>query len=60
MTTRYLRAEGGKVEKKLFAYDLEWPDGEQMNDICFFGREAQDRGLNHISLENSNEPHFNE
>jgi superfamily II DNA or RNA helicase len=52
MTTNYLRAEGGKVEKKLFAYDLQWPDGEQMTDICFFGREAQDRGLNHISLEN--------
>ena len=53
MTTAYLRAEGGRVDKKLFAYDLEWPDGERMEDICFFGREAQDRGLNHISLENS-------
>lgn len=53
MTTAYLRAEGCQVEKKLFAYDLEWPDGEQMHDICFFGREAQDRGLNHISLENA-------
>ena len=52
MATSYLRAEGGKVEKKLFAYDLTWPDGVQMNDICFFGREAQDKGLNHISLEN--------
>jgi len=52
MTTAYLRAEGGRVDKKLFAYDLEWPDGERMEDICFFGREAQDRGLNHISLEN--------
>ncbi|WP_222436134.1 DEAD/DEAH box helicase [Rubripirellula reticaptiva] len=52
MATSYLQAEGGKVEKKLFAYDLTWPDGEQMDDICFFGREAQDKGLNHISLEN--------
>ena len=52
MATSYLRAEGGKVDKKLFAYDLTWPDGEQMDDICFFGREAQDKGLNHISLEN--------
>ena len=52
MTTSYLRAEGGKVDKKLFAYDLQWPDGEQMTDICFFGREAHDRGLNHVSLEN--------
>ncbi|QDU47375.1 RNA polymerase-associated protein RapA [Symmachiella dynata] len=53
MTTSYLQAEGGRVEKKLFAYDLTWPDGEEMNDICFFGREAQDKGLNHVSLENS-------
>ncbi len=52
MTTCYLKAEGGKVEKNLFAYDLTWPDGEQMKDICFFGREAQDKGLNHISFEN--------
>jgi superfamily II DNA or RNA helicase len=52
MTTAYLRAEGCQVEKKLFAYDLEWPDGERMQDICFFGREAQDQGLSHISLEN--------
>ena len=53
MTTAYLRSEGCRVEKKLFAYDLEWPDGERMEDICFFGREAQDRGLNHVSLENA-------
>ncbi len=52
MTTCYLRAEGGRVDQKLFAYDLTWPDGEQMNDICFFGREAQEKGLNHISFEN--------
>jgi len=51
MTTAFLRAEGGKVTKSLFAYDLEWPDGERMDNICFFGREAQDRGLNHVSLE---------
>ncbi len=51
MTTCYLRAEGGAAEKKLFAYDLRWPDGERMDDVCFFGREAQEMGLNHISLE---------
>lgn len=51
MTTAYLRAEGGAAEKKLFGYDLRWPDGEHMADVCFFGREAQDKGLNHISLE---------
>lgn len=52
MTIHYLRSEGGKVERKLFAYDLQWPDGDRMTDVCFFGREAQDQGLNHVSLEN--------
>ena len=52
MTTAYLRAEGGRVEKKLFAYDLEWPDGERMENVSFIGRDARDRGLNHVSLEN--------
>lgn len=51
MTTAYLRSAGGKVEKNLFAYDLQWPDGERMEKVCFVGREAQERGLNHVSLE---------
>jgi len=51
MTTAYLRAEGGKVDKHLFAYDLQWPDGERMENVCFVGREAQDRDLHHVSLE---------
>lgn len=51
MTTAYLRAEGGKVEKDLFSYRLEWPDGSRMDSVTFHSREAQDRGLNHVSLE---------
>ena len=51
MTTAYLRSEGGKVRKGLFGYDLEWPDGSRMERVSFLGREAQDRGLAHVSLE---------
>lgn len=51
MTTAYLRAEGGKVEKDLFSYRLEWPDGSRMDAVTFHSRDAQDRGLNHVSLE---------
>lgn len=53
MTTSYLRASGGRVDENLFAFDLTWPDGHSMRDVCFVGREAQEKGLNHISLENT-------
>lgn len=53
MTTAHLRAEGGKVEKGLLGYNLlEWPDGHKIERACFVGREAQERGMNHVSLEN--------
>jgi hypothetical protein len=53
MTTMYLRCEGGKVERNLFGYDLEWPDGSRMQQVSFHSRDAQDRGLQHVSLEDS-------
>ena len=51
MTTAYLRGEGGKVQRNLFGYSLEWPDGSRMERVTFHSREAQDRGLQHVSLE---------
>ena len=51
MTTAYLGCEGGKVQRNLFGYNLEWPDGSRMERVSFHSREAQDRGLQHISLE---------
>lgn len=51
MTTAYVRAEGGSVEKTLFAYDLQWPDGERLEQVSFVGRDAQERGLTHLTLE---------
>lgn len=52
MTTSYVRAEGGKVQPGLFGYDaIEWPDGYRLERLCFVGREAQERGMNHVNLE---------
>lgn len=51
MATAYVRSEGGKVQKDLFDYTLEWPDGSRMERVSFHGRTAQDRGLRHVSLE---------
>jgi superfamily II DNA or RNA helicase len=51
MTTAYLRFEGGKVQRNLFGYTLEWPDGSRMEQVSFHSRDAQDRGLAHVSLE---------
>ena len=53
MTTAYLRCEGGKVQRDLFSYSLEWPDGSKMERVSFHSREAQDRGLSHVSLEDA-------
>jgi len=51
MTTAYLKCEGGKVQRDLFSYSLEWPDGSRMERVSFQSRDAQDRGLSHVSLE---------
>ena len=48
MTTAYLRCEGGKVQRDLFGYSLEWPDGSRMERVSFHSRDAQDQGLQHI------------
>ena len=51
MTTSYLRSEGREVERTLFGYGLNWPDGSRSERVSFHAREAQDRSLNHVSLE---------
>jgi SNF2 family DNA or RNA helicase len=50
MTTAYLRSEGGNVQRDLFSYILKWPDGSTMERVSFQSRDAQDRGLMHVSL----------
>jgi ERCC4-related helicase len=53
MIVSYLRSHGGKVQRSLFGYALEWPDGSRLERVSFHGREAQDRGLPHLSLEDA-------
>ena len=53
MTTAYLRSEGGEVHRDLFGLSLEWPDGSKMERVSFHSRDAQDRGMQHVSLEDN-------
>jgi superfamily II DNA or RNA helicase len=53
MATAYVRCEGGKVQRDLFSYTLEWPDGSRMERVSFQSRDAQEKGLQHVSLEDS-------
>ncbi len=53
MATAYVRSEGGKVERDLFGYTLEWPDGTRMERVSFQSRDAQDKGLQYVSLEDA-------
>ena len=53
LATAYLRCEGGKVQRDLFSYSLEWPDGSRMERVSFQSRDAQDNGLQHVSLEDA-------
>lgn len=51
MPLSYLRSHGGKVQRSLFGYGLEWPDGSRLERVSFHSQEAQDRGLPHVNLE---------
>lgn len=51
MATAYVRSEGGKVQRDLFSYSLDWPDGSRMERVSFQSRDAQDKGLQYVSLE---------
>jgi superfamily II DNA or RNA helicase len=51
MATAYVRSEGGKVQRDLFGYTLDWPDGSRMERVSFQSRDAQAKGLRHVSLE---------
>ena len=53
MATAYVRCEGGKVQRDLFGYSLDWPDGSRLERVSFYSRQAQDRGLQHVSLEDA-------
>ena len=52
MTVSYLKAHGGKAERKSQSWNLRWPDGETYENVVFTGKEA-DRlpAARHLTLE---------
>jgi hypothetical protein len=52
MTLSYLKAQGGKAEKKGRSWNLHWPDGETYSDVVFTVKDAEDTPtVRHLSLE---------
>jgi len=41
MTVSYLKAHGGKAERKSQSWNLTWPDGETCENVVFTGKEAE-------------------
>ena len=55
MTVSYLRAYGGKAERKDGVWDLTWPDGERLSDVVFSNKGAEEKpGTLQLTLENPN------
>jgi hypothetical protein len=54
MTVSYLKAHGGKAERKQRTWNLTWPNGEKLSGIVFSGKEAdQTPTARHLTLEDS-------
>jgi superfamily II DNA or RNA helicase len=52
MTISYVQAHGGKAEKRSGAWDLVWPDGEQLTQVVFTAKDAEERpSCRRITLE---------
>lgn len=52
MTVSYLKAHGGKAERKGRSWNFHWPDGETHSDVVFTGKEAEDiPTARHLTLE---------
>ena len=52
MTVNYLRANGGKAERKSQGWNLIWPDGENYTNVVFTGKEAEKfPTARHLTLE---------
>ena len=53
MTVSYLKAHGGKAERKRRTWNLTWPDGEELTGIVFSGKDAdQAPTARHLTLAN--------
>ncbi len=52
MTVSYLKAHGGKAERKKQGWNLIWPDGKTYDNVVFSGKEAETLPFSrHITLE---------
>jgi len=52
MTVSYLKAHGGKAERKSRSWNLTWPDGETYEHVVFTGKEAERLpAARHLTLE---------
>ncbi len=52
MTTAFLRMKGGKAEKTLLGWNLEWPDGSTSHNASFIAKDKDFDGIL-LNLENS-------
>ena len=52
MTVSYLKAHGGRAERKNQSWNLTWPDGETYENVVFTGKEAERLpAARHLTLE---------
>lgn len=52
MTVSYLKAHGGRAERKGRSWNLTWPDGEIYSGVVFTGKEAEEiPAVRHLTLE---------
>lgn len=51
MVTSYLRANGGRAERKLLGWDLTLTDGTKLENVTFVGRDAVGLGLQHLGFQ---------
>ncbi|MDN5318968.1 MAG: hypothetical protein PWR00_931 [Thermovirga sp.] len=53
MTVSYIKAYGGRAEKKGALWSLIWPDGELMDDVVFNHKDAEEHPeAKHLTMEN--------
>jgi Superfamily II DNA/RNA helicases, SNF2 family len=52
MTVSYLKAHGGRAERKERSWNLTWPDDETYSNVVFTGKEAEEiPAARHLTLE---------
>jgi hypothetical protein len=55
MTTSFVQAHGGQVERRIDGWNLRWPDSSETIDVIFTGKEAElNPTAQHLTLQNAN------